>query len=135
ESNIMHDLDITIDYSELEDLTFIVQGGFGEVYAGQWKKQRVAAKFVNREDPMRSKDFERELTHLRESKNCEEYIIQFLGLSQEEREIGMPMDYIKIYERCWIPDPSVRLEISNILNALKNLKKEPTCTAEDIQPT
>ncbi|CAG8759624.1 10011_t:CDS:2, partial [Dentiscutata erythropus] len=51
----------------------------------------------------------------------------------EEREIGMPMDYINIYEKCWIPDPSLRPEISEILNDLENLKKLPVCTAKDIQ--
>ncbi|CAG8507421.1 13145_t:CDS:10 [Cetraspora pellucida] len=214
ESNAIHDLDIdiTIQYSELRKFKFLVKGGFGEVYEVQWNGQRVAAKFVIREDPTKSKDFDRELTHLKESKNCAEYIVQFLGLSQdpstgkyifvmqfaedgtlkdylikkkdtldldtkiyfniailnglrflhdkniihrfgdlqphdggffaklyfglrEEREIGMPMDYIKIYEKCWIPDPSLRPEISNILNAFKNLKKEPTCTVDDIQST
>ncbi|CAG8596923.1 9833_t:CDS:2, partial [Dentiscutata erythropus] len=47
----------------------------------------------------------------------------------------MPMDYIKIYEKCWIPDPIFRPKIPDILNDLNNLKPTPTCTAEDIQST
>ncbi|KAF0416191.1 kinase-like protein [Gigaspora margarita] len=42
-----------------------------------------------------------------------------LGL-REKREKGMPMQYIDIYEKCWSPDPSLRPEISEILEILSN---------------
>ncbi|KAF0505757.1 kinase-like protein [Gigaspora margarita] len=52
---------------------------------------------------------------------------------REKREIGMPMQYIHIYEECWSPDPSLRPEISDILKRLENLNEEPACTEKDIK--
>ncbi|KAF0539804.1 kinase-like protein [Gigaspora margarita] len=57
-----------------------------------------------------------------------------LGL-REKREIGMPMQYIDIYEKCWSPDPSLRPEISEILYRLKNLIEEPIYMGIDIPST
>ncbi|CAG8824829.1 2922_t:CDS:2, partial [Dentiscutata erythropus] len=71
---------ITIEYRELRDRKYIAKGGFGEVHKGKWKGQNVAMKFVDHETP---KILERELKHLEKSKDCKEYIIQYLGLSQE----------------------------------------------------
>ncbi|CAG8632857.1 13612_t:CDS:2 [Dentiscutata erythropus] len=45
---------------------------------------------------------------------------------RERHEIGMPLDYIKIYEKCWDQDPSFRPGISKILDDLKIIKPSPT---------
>ncbi|KAF0559875.1 kinase-like protein [Gigaspora margarita] len=54
---------------------------------------------------------------------------------REKREIGMPMQYIDTYEKCWSPDPSLRPEISEILYRLKNLSEEPIYAGIDIPST
>ncbi|CAG8463869.1 14616_t:CDS:2, partial [Dentiscutata heterogama] len=178
-----------VDYRDLKILRFVANGGFSDVFKAQWKEKFVAVKYVSRENPIQSRDFDREVASLKKSKNCKKYIIQFFGLAQEVRgvqayvdpilldkgqnfnhinekssdiysfgvlmweiytcrppfngrrdnelfyslwkglrekpEIGMPLDYIKIYESCWVPDPSIRPEISKILNDLNNLRPEP----------
>ncbi|RIB22062.1 hypothetical protein C2G38_2174914 [Gigaspora rosea] len=79
--------DCDIKLSELSNLEFIAEGGFGKVYTARWKGKLVAAKTVSRRDSKQLKDFNRELNALRKSINCEEYIIQFFGLSKGH-EIG-----------------------------------------------
>ncbi|RIB26371.1 kinase-like domain-containing protein [Gigaspora rosea] len=55
----------------------------------------------------------------------------YFGL-RENREKGMPIQYIDIYEKCWSPDPSLRPKTSEILDSLKNLSEEPIYTDTDI---
>ncbi|RIB22065.1 kinase-like domain-containing protein [Gigaspora rosea] len=43
---------------------------------------------------------------------------------RENRQVGMPWDYVNIYENCWNPDPSFRPDATDILNELENLKKK-----------
>ncbi|RIB14515.1 kinase-like domain-containing protein [Gigaspora rosea] len=71
-----------INRSELLRFSFLLKGAFGEVYKVEWKGQLVAAKVVSRMKRQELKDFKRELEALRKSKNCEEHIIQFFGLSE-----------------------------------------------------
>ncbi|CAG8779666.1 2543_t:CDS:2, partial [Cetraspora pellucida] len=91
-----------IEYPELALIRFMSKGGFGEVHKGLYKNKFVAAKFVIRETPTQLRDFDR-----------------------EKPEIGMPLDYIRIYESCWVLDPSIRPEIPKLMNDLNNLKPEP----------
>ncbi|KAF0432150.1 serine/threonine protein kinase [Gigaspora margarita] len=49
-----------------------------------------------------------------------------LNGEREKREKGMPIDYIKIYERCWDKNPPSRPKISEVLSDLKTLKPSPT---------
>ncbi|CAG8500067.1 26857_t:CDS:10 [Gigaspora margarita] len=131
--------DLDIKHSELTDLKVFESGGFGIVYKGQWNGLCIAAKVVKRGNSteLKNKDFNRELAALRKSKYCKDYIIQFYGLSQEERKVGMPMKYIEIYEKCWNPVPSLRPEMFDILRDLECLEKEEglTCTEQNISLT
>ncbi|KAF0550653.1 kinase-like protein [Gigaspora margarita] len=55
---------------------------------------------------------------------------------RENRQVGMPWDYVKIYEKCWNPDPAFRpADATEILNDLEILKKKPTLTENDIHTT
>ncbi|CAG8453832.1 3708_t:CDS:2, partial [Racocetra fulgida] len=56
----------------------------------------------------------------------------FFGVREKPKE-GMPLDYVKIYEKCWNPNPSLRPNAIEALNDLENLKKQPTVTKDDIQ--
>ncbi|CAG8649795.1 19959_t:CDS:2 [Cetraspora pellucida] len=76
-----NELTCDIDYDELLELKYKAQGGFGRIYTALWREQLVAAKFIVREN---SKDFTRELRALRKSKECEEHIIKFFGLSKDK---------------------------------------------------
>ncbi|CAG8604731.1 24920_t:CDS:2, partial [Racocetra persica] len=127
-----------IKYDDLKDLKFGWKGGFGDIYKGIWKGRHIAAKFVRRETSTELKDFDYELAALRISERYKSNIIQFFRLSQglsKKREIGIPMQYIKIYEECWSPDSSLRSKILKILNDLKNFNKNLICTEKDIPST
>ncbi|CAG8504718.1 6953_t:CDS:2 [Cetraspora pellucida] len=93
--------DCDIEFKELEIIRRIAEGGFGIVYKVLWNKgkqneQTVAIKVVSNTATQQSeRDFKREITTLRESKYCEEHIIQFYGLSQNPKteEYYLVMQY------------------------------------------
>ncbi|CAG8785079.1 13581_t:CDS:2 [Dentiscutata erythropus] len=50
--------------------------------------------------------------------------------AREKPKAGMPEDYVKIYEKCWNPDPPSRPDATSALNDLEILKKTLTATNE-----
>ncbi|CAG8768729.1 17438_t:CDS:2, partial [Cetraspora pellucida] len=54
---------------------------------------------------------------------------------REKPENGTPLDYKKIYEDCWCATPSLRPEISEILDRLNILKPSPTYQGDNVSMT
>ncbi|KAF0550650.1 kinase-like protein [Gigaspora margarita] len=115
-----------IEFSELSNLKFLVEGGFGKVYTAKWKGQHVAAKTVSRRSPQQLKDFNRELNALRKSKNCKEYIIQFFGLSKGY-EVG---EYILVMQyadggtlKNYLKNNILELELDHKISLCKDIVK------------
>ncbi|CAG8646314.1 22938_t:CDS:2 [Cetraspora pellucida] len=145
--------DIDIQRKDLSDLKLIDSGGFGTVFKGIWNKgkeneQEVAIKYLIRKDTLQvKKDFIRE-----HSKNVLVHngkaLLGDFGLSKylleendghiserEKSENGTPLDYKKIYEKCWSAIPSLRPEIPEILNCLNILKSSPTYQGDNVSMT
>ncbi|RIB14521.1 kinase-like domain-containing protein [Gigaspora rosea] len=66
-------------------------------------------------------------------RNGHDLIFRLCEGLRENRQVGMPLDYVKLYEECWVPDPSFRPKATAILDRLEILKEEPTVTEDDIQ--
>ncbi|KAF0403851.1 kinase-like protein [Gigaspora margarita] len=52
---------------------------------------------------------------------------------REKRKVGMPTDYVNLYEKCWNKKPLSRPTAKDALEDLETLKLKPTITEDDLQ--
>ncbi|KAF0559895.1 kinase-like protein [Gigaspora margarita] len=100
------------DYNEFSDFGKLGEGGFGLVYKAEWKDGglTVALKCLKEEAELDEKT----------SKS-------FIHEGEREKPVeGTPLQYRKLYERCWNGDPYLRPEIKSILGILNQLIFEPS---------